>query len=796
MAVAGCQRDSADSSPAAPTAATQNEAAARTLLAEVIAAYQKADRYHDDARIVVRYRMNGQPMEEHQLWAVDFQRPDRLAARLFNARLQSDGERTTVMVFDFESQNMDNQYWVHRTADGSLWPALFDDPVCRHFVSGSAEIPFQSRLPLDLNLPPTIGLLTRQPEVAWLARPEQVDWLPDANAGGRAYRRVQIEHERRRYELWIDPDTRMIARAVLPNQFLDEQLLIATEITDLRLEVQFVGGTFDPQWAQSPFHTDLPAGANPVSRFVPLPEPFPSEAIGHKLPPLEVTAESGEIARWSPTAATTVIAWVDRQDSSRELIRELEQMVATSADQPVRAQLLFVEFPDANPQIRRPLELPNFVRDNEIRLPAVSDVGFTTGKSLGIKFPPTALVVDPDGIVQFMVQMSASDWKQELRAAIERIQAGEKLSQEMRAEYSRFVDAYRENLARLNPFRDREPIAAQAVSHRALLPARAPGKATWSFSDVNQPGNLCTLPGNRLAIHDGWQTIVELDLATMKAQRRTLNLAEGMGVTCLRGSSSGPNLRIAAFAEMGSQLIVVEDAWHTRGSLLCPDGESIRDVQVADLNRDGVAEVWWLDGQANLREYDDQLKMESRRAAIPGAESFVVLEPAEGVLGEPPVRGLAVLGDGHLVPIDEALNSRPPIALGELKIRKLASVTAGTLAAVGTALDERGQWQAIGIDRRLELAWQIPLGPQDFEQAIQPIASLSSPGGKPAWAFAASDNTIAVLDDQGRVLDTIQWENGIRGIALTESADAVMLVVSDDRAVTAVPLAEPEQEPN
>ncbi len=773
--------------------------AARKLLDEVIAAYAHAEAYHDDARIIVRYRMNGRPMEEHQLWAVDFRRPHQLAARLFNARIQSDQERTTAMVFDFDSQNMDNQYLVLGSPNGPPWNEMFADPVCRHFISGSSEIPFNSRLPGDMNLPPTIGLLFGQPAVEWMLHPEHVEMLDDAQANGKAIRRVCLEHNRRKYELWIDPESRLIVQASLPNQFLDEALLIAPEISDLRLTVQFTDATFAPDWSTNPFSNELPQTANPVARFVPLPERFPSECIGKPLSPISVTAESGLATSWSPQSMTTVLAWVDRQDISFELIRRLDTLAENSADQPLRIQLCYVEFVDPNPESQRPIDLPQYIRDGGIRLPIVSDVGLVEGEKLGVKFAPTVIILDKLGVVQFFQAFSTDKWKSELPAAISRVQNGENLASEMRAEYAKFIDVYQDNLRKLNPLASATPAATKPVSHHSIQSPRKPGPPLWQFTNVKLPGNITSLAGSRLLINDGWQTVLELDPQTQAAQRHPLELDPEMSVTTLRTFHSRKGTRIAAFSEMGRQVLVVSEDWKTVGSFTCEPDSQIRDVQVCDQDSDEKPQFWLLEtksfplprlrgrGQGEgeidnsetfLTQYDETLSQQLDQIKVESAESFIAI-PSN------PLRFLVIRSDGQLVPISQDLSPKPAVALGQLKVRRLFPSPDPNLLACAVALDEHGQWQALGITPELEIGWTHAIGPQEFERQIQPVAALALDSSRSLFAFAASDDTITVLSDVGLLVDLLQWPAPIHGLSLLQSNGVPTLFVSEASQITA-----------
>ncbi len=811
----GCTRQSPSVNNTADSngdAANQN--AARQLLDDVVATYAQASQYHDDAKIVVRYRLEGRPMEEHQLWAIDFKRPGQLAARLFNARIQSDQNRTTAMVFDFDSENMDSQFLVLGPSSGPPWKEMFSDPVCRHFICGSSEIPFNSRLANELILPPTIGLLLGQPTVDWISNPDKLEMLADDEMEGKSVRRLRIERERRKYELWIDSESKLLVQVILPNQFLDAALLISPEITKLQLSVQFNAATLRPNWAQSPFSTELPDNANPVSRFVPLPDPFPSECIGKPIPTIALTDASSQPKNWSPPQTTTVLAWVDRQENSLELIRQLETIVAKSGEPPINVQLCFVEFPDPNPQAKKISELPQYVHDAGIRFPIASDMGLSAGQILGVKFAPTVIVFDASGKVQFFHAIALADWKAKLSGAIDRIAKGDNLAGEMRAEYSKFVDEYKNNLQRLNPLAQNAHTPAQTVARHSSSNPKQPSQALWTIAELKRPGNILQLSSNRILVNDGWQSVAELDLTTQMVVHHKLDLESEMSVTIMRADRVGETSRIAAFAEMGRQVLVIGDDCTTIGKCTSESPTQIRDVQIDDWDGDGTSDYWILDSNSILVRFDetlrtkiDQVQLDSAESfiAIPGVDHGLIQKPVEspirttesfplpGLPGrgqgegafDDPARFLVVRADGGLVMISDKLQPQPPFTFGSLKVKRLLASPSAELLACATALSEQGDWVAVGINHNLEVAWTHAIGPQEFDRQIQPIASLAIDKQHSLWAFAASDNTITILSDDGRVVDSLKWPSDLHGLALSQLEGAPALIVSDSKQLSA-----------
>jgi hypothetical protein len=188
---------------------------------------------------------------------------------------------------------------------------------------------------------------------------------------------------------------------------------------------------------------------------------------------------------------------------------------------------LVCELPDPIPKQK---QRTNYVHDASINFHR-SDIGLAAGQLLGVKFAPTVIVVDASGNVQFFHAIALADWKEKLSAAIERVSKGENLASEMRAEYSKFVDEYKNNLQRLNPLAEHRYTPAQTVARHAVNDPKQPGKALWTIADLKLPGNIVQLSANQILVNDGWQSVAEVDLKTETAIHRKLDLDPEMSVT-------------------------------------------------------------------------------------------------------------------------------------------------------------------------------------------------------------------------------------------------------------------------
>jgi len=286
------------------------------------------------------------------------------------------------------------------------------------------------------------------PGVDWIDRPESIECLEDAEFQGQAYHPHQADSRTSQLRAMDRTADETPAPSHPAESIFGFRLVGCSGDHGLRLSVQFDNATFDPNWPTPPFTTELPDTANPVTQFVPLPEPFPSEWIGKKLPDIALTDAKGTIQRWSPPGKTAVIAWVDRQSDSLEMIRLLESSLKSSNSPGVEIQLCFADLPSPNPQVPHQSELSQFVHEASTSLPIAADIGLVEGAKLGVKFAPAAMVVDAAGRAQFLLTTHKNDWRERLVAAIQRVQSGEDLAAEIRTEYNQFLDDYNRSYKR------------------------------------------------------------------------------------------------------------------------------------------------------------------------------------------------------------------------------------------------------------------------------------------------------------------------------------------------------------
>jgi len=151
------------------------------------------------------------------------------------------------------------------------------------------------------------------------------------------------------------------------------------------------------------------------------------------------------------------------------------------------------------------------------------------------------------------------------------------------------------------------------------------------------------------------------------------------------------------------------------GGPICADGDArICDVRLqSSATGDRQASAWILTSDGKFCEFDVSLTHKHRELTLDAAESFVLLPADSTEAGD---RLLVVRSDGGLTLLVADGSSQNSFTFGSLKVNRIcpapelageltSSLGTDRIIAYATALDERGQWVAVGINAKLEAQW-------------------------------------------------------------------------------------------
>ncbi len=756
---------------------------ATEIWADVRDAYAQADSYFDQGRIYLSYSLDGQRYEEPQPWSTEWQRGQGMAAHYFNARIRWNGRLMDAYVFDIETANLDGQQWLVEAGDESALLALLRDPIAGPFVAGFREIPLNEGNPVvrETMLPPMLGWLTDSVP-SFLDRVDQVLRRPDATIDGQVCTVLDCVCDDSVFRLWIHPRDRTLVQMQFPSEWLAPEVLESPDIADVELVARFhqaqLNATVDPQH----FDIDRRADSHLVRQFIPIPEPLPIEKLGRKIeafPLLDATGQPLDLSAWD--GQVVVLVWFSDQWELLETVeairRELNDptavFLAVATEEQVRVQ------PDGTPGLDPARK--QWIRDHRIDLEFAVDSNLELATALAATAMPLAVVVDRNRIAQYARAIGDDGWRTELMAALQRVMRGDALAREMMADYTRYLEDYRQQLALVDATTLLDPDAAVTLRHTPFELSEI-----WRCTELSQPG-FVTSDGRRTFAIDGLLTVVELDSEGVEVRRRAIELKTGEAITrVVPGMSGVPDLDADLFAVFGllGRQVAIGD-WHKEGEAVWPEDPG---------GHNGITQVEW------GRRPNEDAGSESPHLAVslladPGlvqgpvntasGGAGLVFQPENIVAG--PVASMTTRAGGFYIQ-DGALyslvNRRKVDIAGQFR-----HVCGADGLAVALNLDSLGRWHLFGIQPDGTILWRVPVGEPLLNESMEFLVAARRPveenvsAADDLFGYMDREKRLTLLDSTGRVLGTHQMDTEVASFSLVVDTDEVRLYVSDDKGV-------------
>ncbi len=420
---------------------------ARDILAKMRQTYAAAQAYRDEAFLTLRYQLQGRYLEEPHPWAVEFQRENKLRCSVYNARIRADGQRMGCFIYDFSSGNLDNQ-WKIQTADQVLpLKGLFEDEICRHYVTGQMDMPLDPARPdiAVMFFPPTPGLLTGRLDVGWLDG-ETAARSADRVVDARPCYGIQVRHGDLTIELMVDRDSWLLREIRYPIQALDRKLQGNPAVQNLEIVATFRAATTSPDFPPDHFALELPDNAVPVRQFVAVPEPFPSASIGKPVPAMGLLDDKGNgIDQTGWQGKVTLLAWRGdtlADDAWHNVIQQVAENLSGREYHIAEIQPI-PDLQPGDPQLRDLLQRIPYSPN----MATCADPGFASGQTIGLNSWPVYAIVDRQGVLQFVntIDDELPD-AEEICSVMIRVRSADDVAGEMRREYEKFLDEYFDRL--------------------------------------------------------------------------------------------------------------------------------------------------------------------------------------------------------------------------------------------------------------------------------------------------------------------------------------------------------------
>jgi hypothetical protein len=340
------------------------------------------------------------------------------------------------------------------------------------------------------------------------------------------------------------------------------------------------------------------------------------------------------------------------------------------------------------------------------------------------------------------------------------------------------------------------------------LPEKLTATELWhaDADDVSHPGNvLAVIQPNEdkkgelqrtFLVLDGGEALVEFDSEGARLERHEIYSTGETSNGFIRAIGGGSEPRHIVVSGVGWQKVRVFDGnWKQVLEFPKDRHPGIADVQLTNEGDPAKSQLvvgyWGGVGMQGVG-FDGQRKWSQRAidqvvqiAAMPGQEKN---PPGLWCTSN---RGTISVLDAEGRPRHEVhVDSMPLMYFNSAKVPDRTAKENFKEDFCGLALESVGNYQAVGFRRDGELTWRYALPAGEYAHHVERIQSVDLPGKKSAWMIAAADGTIFWLDHEGKLIDKFQYGQPLTGLALTNTPDPAILLVSTPTNLTAWKLTE------
>ncbi len=766
----GCQRS-------APPPSASRPGTADEIVAALVATYQSAAAYQDNAIVRLRYRRDGQTREDEAPLSVSWQRPRQLRVRAYQAQLVCDGEQLSARIQDEATDDFDGQVVVRPAPTALNLQDLYDQDEVLSLALRQGLTGY----------PPQLDLLLGSEPLGPLRSPDAVRELLDPmSAEGRLCDRVAIDTGDGRFVLWVDRESSVLRRMEYPAARFAPELAADSAVDEAELTVELRGARLASSLPASVFALQVPPQARRVTRFVPPPRRLPSELIGTTVAPFAFAdLTGGTVSRDAIGARVKVLLWFNNHPACEVAAQQLNQVYQTYRDSPNVAMYAVCVEPSSvpDPQVTQLMSLW------QVEVPVVRDVQAVGRDLFQIPWTPTLVVLDAQHKLHIFEVGANPNLVAELPQVLERLLAGDDLASEIREQFRQAQAAYAEALARGEPLDD-SPTGADAVA-AATSPQALQLRPLWSTSAFEAAGNITAVDDptgqTRFLVYDGGRLIVELDGEGQVVARHALDLPQRTRVTQLHSAVDAQRHRYyATWSLRDAQVHVFNDRWQRLLSYppanIRHDG--VQDALVADLDRDGSVELcvgFWGAAGVHAVTLDGQPRWTSRHITHVLSLAAVATDATTQLWAASASGQVVVLGDhGQTVTVHQPS--------GQLVHQLFATGGGqGTEAPLcGIAFSPDGRRVAIGLTTQPHTHWRYSLPAGSFPTELRfvtPAPLLDSHA--PNWLIAGPEGSVHIISRDGRFTDHFLTGRTVTGIAGGRYADKGLLLVSSPSGVEA-----------
>ncbi len=736
----------------------------RAVLEAMAQAYLSAKSYNDKGTVRIMAEAGDKKIDKKVDFAVAFQRPNKLRIEAYTMQIVIDGKKLYASINDLPGQVLEKDAPAELTMKSVYCNRVLIDAAFNGFAGAVPQI----LLLLDDK---AVDILLSDAEEPQLVEPGEI--------GGRPHYRVQIRRPDGLAVLWIDKETFVLRRMILPTNDLRRQMaesLGGVQIETLSLVADFsdarLNGPIDPQ----AFQFEVPADAEIVKFFI---LPDPGQLLAKKVPDFKFVGLDGKPITSQSLAGKIAVVdfWATWCEPCKLSLPNLQKVYEKYKD---NDKVVFMAVNIDDPKVGDKV-IEDLFHELKLTIPIYRDPEITAAAfkffDIGI---PSSFIIDANGIVQDYEAGLNPDLVTVLPEKIDRLLDGENIFDAPLKRYQEKLKQYE------NPEEQTVPLAK--ISPRSE-PRTFKLSPLWKSADLKSPGNMLVLNSPnvqpRLIVIEGATSLAEVGLDGKVIAVHKLNIGEAEFVTNIRSLvAADGKTYFAVFAGAQQRCHVLDDQWnivlsYPENALENPHS-GIADVELGDLDGDGAPKMyvgyWDVVGV-------QAVTLEGKRIWANRSISSV----ARMALTEPDADGRRLLlcanSKGTLVELDAKGQRQAEISVPNRPIGWIAAADLqgdGRLLWCGLSAMKMGETIAFGfnLDGRELWNYALPVGlqPQPVEQIISGKITSQGPG---QWILPGPDGSINFITAEGKLLDAFNYGAMLQGLAtVTIDGQPVLIVAS------------------
>lgn len=782
---AGCQRGEspkAKSPEKVETATTQEEKvdeskamSGRETLNRMIIAYRKASRYADAGKVTLVAEADGKKFIDKTVnFSLALDRPNRVRLQAYQAMMVCDGKKVYAAIEDLPGQVLEKPAPIRVTMKTLYADRIFQIAATRGIGGALPQV-------VLLLAEEPIKVLLRDADEPTLSEPGQID--------GRDCYRVQIRRPEGTVVFWIDQETFILRRIVLPTDEIRQAISQERPVDRVSLVAEFPGAQLDGKIDAKAFEFEVPQGAEIVKFFIP---PHTAQLLNKRVPDFKFSDIDGKpITPESISGKVTVLDfWASWCMPCRQSLPSLEKVRQEFKDNP---KVAFYAV-NVDPSKVENAELTKLFADLKVDVPILrnTDQSAAAFRFTGI---PTMFIIGADGVVQDYRNGFNPNVPDDLPEKIKKLLAGENIYEKPLKEYQKQLEQYAKMLE-ASP--EGEPAPGEPTVEERKLPEvkTAPRSEPstmkliplWKCTDVKSPGNILVIGGKntspRFAVVENWKSVAEVGLDGKLIAVHRLKLDENEVIGSLRSAVGADGKRyVVAFLTTQQRCHVLDDEWNLVASYpedaLKKPHSGIADVELGDLDGDGKLEIyvsyWGVVGVQGV-------SLDGKRLWANRSLSNVI----GMAIGGPNAKGKSNLyctnNSGSLVILDADGQRQGELRTPDRMLHWIVAADLrgdGQLAWCAMSAPKLGENLALGLSLKGEELWKylLPAGvqPQPIEPIISGRLTREGPG---QWILPGPDGSVHVIATDGKLLDKFNAGVALQGLATAELDGRPVLAIS------------------